>query len=214
MAEVTQTNEQQKKDEQFNRQINFIVIKGLWQKVIGRTKHGRRSLYEEFEMSIGRYNRLMYGMSSRITTKEAGKLAGKTGISSSIFTGEICFKFSNITKKDWEELFEKRYGDSKEYQDHLKLLLAKISDEDFDKDKNFDLYRLDVFLKVKKDNITDANSETAVNKLIKIMDELPFELLDATAPDDLKRYIDALKRQTEMAQTVLAYTNFKSNKGV
>ena len=70
MAKVTQTNEQKKKDELFNRRINFTVIKGLWQKVIGRTTHGRKSLYEVFEMSPGRYNRLMFGESSRITTME------------------------------------------------------------------------------------------------------------------------------------------------
>lgn len=97
-----------------NRQINFLIMRKMWQDIRGRAKRGeagKETIYHAFDMSRERYTRAINGEPVRFSQKELRDLMLKTGVNSDIFQGVTCFQFEAITRKDWEKLFVLRGED-------------------------------------------------------------------------------------------------------
>lgn len=111
--------EQEKKQEQerkkkmaFNRQINYFIMRYMWQVIRGRS--AEESIYLAFDMSRERYTRIIETGKVGYGKNELAFLGGKTGIPQKIFTGEIRFTFPDkqgndtITDAEWKRLLELR----------------------------------------------------------------------------------------------------------
>ena len=73
-----------------NRQINFLIMRKMWQDIRGRAKKGeagRETIYHAFGMSRERYTRAINGETVRFSQKELRDLMVKTGVNSDSFQG-------------------------------------------------------------------------------------------------------------------------------
>lgn len=121
-AEESKAKKEQKEQEQkqarerkkkmaFNRQINYFIMRYMWQAIRGRS--AEESIYLAFNMSRERYTRILETGKVRYGKNEVTFLWEKTGIPQEIFTGETRFTIpdeqgNKITEKEWEDLFELR----------------------------------------------------------------------------------------------------------
>lgn len=122
-AEESKAKKEQKEQEQkqaqerkkkmaFNRQINYFIMRYMWQVIRGRS--AEESIYLAFNMSRERYTRILETGKVGYGKNEVTFLWEKTGIPQEIFTGETRFTFPDkqgndmITEQEWERLFEFR----------------------------------------------------------------------------------------------------------
>ena len=102
------------KDKQFNRQINYFIMRYMWQVVRGR--NSQDTIYLAFGTSRARYTRVIDTGAIRYGVGELAGLQQVTGLRKEIFTGEVRFdcpvpikpgsdELTSITTKDWEEMF-------------------------------------------------------------------------------------------------------------
>lgn len=170
MAEVQEISEKSKEQEQekrFNRQVNYFIMRYMWQVIRGRKKSGEYTIYDGFSMSRERYTRVINTGIIRFWRGELDGLYEITGIPKEIFTGERRFLCQyiwkqergtrEITKDDWEEWVDERTSSKddgetispkrkreKEQWICERLKKAKISED------NRDFYRLCYYLKYKE----------------------------------------------------------------
>lgn len=105
-------------EKKLNRQINYFIMRYMWQVVRGRG--GNDTIYTTFNMSRERFTRIIDTGVVRYTKNELSWLVEKTGISQRIFTGEERFRCYSKKKNnqgecpellstvDWENLFDLR----------------------------------------------------------------------------------------------------------
>lgn len=98
--------------EMFNRQINFFIMRSMWQ--IVPVQYSNDTIEFTFNMSRARYSRIIDTGIARLSKDELEFLEKKTGVSSEIFKGEKRFDCLNkdgkeiITTEEWKELFKRR----------------------------------------------------------------------------------------------------------
>lgn len=114
-----------KKQREFNRQVNYFVMRYMWQAIRGRSAD--ETIYLAFNMSRERYTRIIETGKVSYGKNELDFLREKTGIPKEIFTGDIRFtcpdKLGNDTISDaeWANLFMLR----EKRKDRKALMKAK-----------------------------------------------------------------------------------------
>ena len=105
---VSELNEQKK---QFNRRVNYFIMRYMWQVIHGRSRGDGDTIYDAFNTSRERYTRIINTGVVRYGRNELADLQQITGLRKEIFTGEerfICpYKGENgevqITEQDWKD---------------------------------------------------------------------------------------------------------------
>lgn len=108
--EIDQNTEEKQKEqeERRNRQINYFVMRYMWQKIRGRSRKAREGkpikydIYDTFGMSRERYTRVIDAGTIRYKSGELDSLSKRTGIRAEIFKGEARFECP-ILNKDAEK---------------------------------------------------------------------------------------------------------------
>ena len=168
-----------------NRQINFLIMRKMWQDIRGRAKRGeagKETIYHAFGMSRERYTRAINGEPVRFSQKELRDLMLKTGVNSDIFQGVTCFHFEAITRKDWEKLFVLRGENIQRARTFERNLYQQITKKDLDMVTNPDLYRLAVYLRTSAP-VTDFQLEETIREQMNWMDKNGIASLERCDPE-------------------------------
>lgn len=206
MSEPEKELERQK----FNRQINFLVMRTMWQELRGRAKKGSagQTIYTAFHMSRERYTRIIRGEPVRFSKEELKRLMVETGVRSEIFEGKDCFHFEAISHKDWKRLFDLRIEDIKKAKDYEKNLYRQMVASDVDLLKNPDLYYFAVYLKSGKP-ATDMSIEEDLSEKVNWLNSVRMAQLERCRLEILREYVRGLEKQLDIAGSLLRYMELK-----
>lgn len=214
-----------KEAERFNRQINYFVMRYMWQVIHGRDADD--TIYNALGMSRLRYTRIIDTGVVRYRRDELKGLEKATGINREIFTGEkrfICHNKKDMTQTlissdDWKKLFELR--DNRREQ----TTLSSEGDADGSKGKykeceneitknlreaarkgNGQFCKLCDFLKsghaAKEERLRDAEQSLGL---------IGVSLLDDCTAEELVHLSDMLKKKLELVSATLIYRRAKSD---
>lgn len=116
IAEPTREEQQQLK----YRQINFYVMRYLWQIICGRQPRGRKTetLYHYIGINKQRYINVLNGYNIRFSARELDDLVINTGISHNIFIGNRRLHIDGVTDKEWDEFCMLRDKRAQEREAH------------------------------------------------------------------------------------------------
>lgn len=237
--EKEQKQKQEQERQRLNRQINFLVMRRMWQVLRGRAKAGSegQTIYDAFHMSRERYTRIIRGGNVRFSKEELKRLVTETGVRSEIFEGKDCFHFDAITEKDWKGLFELRVlmdhhatpkeneteearkaREKKERKEKIQearafeqYLYSIMKQSDVDLLKNPDLYYFAVYLKSGKPAMS-IDIETDLQRMTQRLNSVEFAQLERCRADVLQEYLQGLKRQVDITSTLLRYMELKEKK--
>ena len=206
---VSELNEQKK---QFNRRVNYFIMRYMWQVIHGRSRGDGDTIYNAFNTSRERYTRIINTGVVRYGRNELADLQQITGLRKEIFTGEerfICpYKGENgevhITEQDWKDWDkERKEGQEKVVQKKIWECLKKVSRTNIE---NREFYRLCFYLK----NMEPAPSKTSPETLRHIMTEinqLSFSLLDGCQVGQLQKLQKLLKEKNALISSMIVYKN-------
>ena len=206
---VSELNEQKK---QFNRRVNYFIMRYMWQVIHGRSRGDGDTIYDAFNTSRERYTRIINTGVVRYGRNELADLQQITGLRKEIFTGEerfICpYKGENgevqITEQDWKDWDkERKEGQEKVVQKRICECLKKVSTTNIE---NIEFYRLCFYLK----NMEPAPSKTSPETLRHIMTEinqLSFSLLDGCQVGQLQKLQKLLKEKNALISSMIVYKN-------
>lgn len=141
MSEIENTPEVERVsegDKKLNRQINFYIMRYMWQVIRGRSPAGKGdSIYMELDTSRERYTRIIDGENVRISDADLDKWTKRTGLSGGVFSGDIRIKYASHgetvsanTTQGWKELFALRAERENAYGLILKAKARKQPAED------------------------------------------------------------------------------------
>lgn len=201
---------EEKERRQLNRQINFLVMRKMWQEIRGRANRGSTSqtIYTAFHMSRERYTRVIRGETVRFSEEELKRLMTETGVRGEIFEGKDCFQFENISRNDWKKLFALRDEDIKAAKEYEKYLYEQMAKSDVDMLKNPDLYYFAVYLKNGKP-ATDTDVEENLQRGIQWLSSITLTQLERCRVEVLQEYLQALEQQKDIANTLFHYVELK-----
>lgn len=206
---VSELNEQKK---QFNRRVNYFIMRYMWQVIHGRSRGDGDTIYDAFNTNRERYTRIINTGVVRYGRNELADLQQITGLRKEIFTGEerfICpYKGENgevqITEQDWKDWDkERKEGQEKVVQKRICECLKKVSTTNIE---NREFYRLCFYLK----NMEPAPSKTSPETLRHIMTEinqLSFSLLDGCQVGQLQKLQKLLKEKNALISSMIVYKN-------
>ena len=187
-----------KEDKEFNRQINYFVMRYMWQVVCGRSaRYADDTIYNAFSTSRERYTRIINTGIVRYKKEELETLYRKTGIPTEIFTGEKRFECpynketeagKDISESDWKKLFASREKkdqeeeqqeagkaeDRKKIQKAICEKLDKVPRNDIE---NWSFYCLCFYLKKRKPGLKKSEI-VFTNGVINEIREMDFEFLN------------------------------------
>ncbi len=216
MSEIEHTPEVERVDEdskKFNRQINFYIMRYMWQVIRGRSPSGKNAtIYAELDTSRGRYTRIVDGENIRISKNELDTWVKKTGLPGGVFTGDIrieCVQYvterkqvvpKTVTPQEWNELFSlrkkrKKAYDYKETTNKTDDEDVKISEEAHSKAKNAYADKekeLQLRLRCAKRLDTDHKEFSKLCYWLKHLEAAPAKLQD----EDVRTVTKALKSLT------------------
>lgn len=197
-------------ERRLNRQINFLIMRKMWQTIRGRAKKGSedQTIYAAFHMSRERYTRIIRGEAVRFSKGELERLMRETGVRSDIFEGITAFEFEAISLKDWKKLFELREVDIAKAREYEKYLYNQMKQSDVDLIKNPDLYHFAVYLKRWK-AATDKSIEADLKNIIQQLDAFSLAHLEQCDVNILREYLQGLKKQVDIASTLVRYIELK-----
>ena len=197
-------------ERRLNRQINFLIMRKMWQTIRGRAKKGSedQTIYVAFHMSRARYTRIIRGEAVRFSKGELERLMRETGVRSDIFEGITAFEFEAISLKDWQKLFELREVDIAKAREYEKYLYNQMKQSDVDLIKNPDLYHFEVYLKRWK-AATDKSIEADLKNIIQQLDAFSLAHLEQCDINILREYLQGLKKQMDIASTLVRYIELK-----
>lgn len=110
-------------------------------------------------------------------------------------------------KRVKEEQKERR----KAVRNYEKNLYDQMKKSDFDLLKNTDLYYFSVYLKRGRPE-TDIDIETALKERIKLLNSVSFSQLERCRSEVLQEYLQVLKNQMDIAETLLKYIQLKQQR--
>lgn len=109
---------EQEIQEQFNRQVNYFIMRYMWQVVCGRVRgDNKHTIYDVFQTSRERYTRIINTGVVRYKKGELDRLEQLTGLRKEIFTGEVRFRcpykeggnvIEDIAEEEWHTLLDWR----------------------------------------------------------------------------------------------------------
>lgn len=207
----------QEQEYRFNRQINYYIMRHMWQVVCGRDASDR--IYECFGMSRQRYTNAIKTGKIRCSDEEAKRLEQLTGVSMKVFKGEekIELYFSDgttpaISQEEWEKLFAWRnyvpfngeiIGDKtgKEIEKEIHRKLKDASREDIN---SYHFYRLCYFLDRRKPAPLHKPDEQ-IRNIKHAIDTLSFELAVSCGMEQLKEIRNLLQEKSKMVSGIMIY---------
>ena len=197
-------------ERRLNRQINFLIMRKMWQTIRGRAKKGSedQTIYVAFHMSRERYTRIIRGEAVRFSKGELERLMRESGVLSDILEGITAFEFEAISLKDWQKLFELREVDIAKAREYEKYLYNQMKQSDVDLIKNPDLYHFAVYLKRWK-AATDKSIEADLKNIIQQLDAFSLAHLEQCDINILREYLQGLKKQMDIASTLVRYIELK-----
>lgn len=231
MAEQAQgkTPEQEKKEKEkqeleyrFNRQINFYIMRHMWQVVRGRNANDR--IYECFGMSRERYTRAINSGKIRCSDEEAKQLEQLTGVSGEVFQGveriEFHSKKSDVSQEEWGKLFawrngeeingekiDEKTGSALEKKIHTALKEANRTDTDT---RHF--YRLCYFLKRSRPAPL-YGADKQIRVIRHALGTLSFELALSCDIKQLRQIKTLLQEKTRMLDGIIVYREEEKKAG-
>lgn len=218
-------------DKKFNRQINYFIMRYMWQVICGRNPND--TIYMAFNTSRERYTRIINTGVVRYAKGELDSLSQTTGLKKEIFLGEVRFicpyevkkkpaqenqktgkkpepekEIKEITEKEWQELFqwrEVRTGakGQKSPQDKIYQILRHVKQSDVE---NWDFYRLCYFLKER----TPAPSKVTTEQfrdMQQAISDLSFSILDKCEVGQLQNLQKLLKEKSALVGGIIIYKN-------
>lgn len=224
-AKQTEQEQQAEKErKRFNRQINYFIMRYMWQVIRGRSSND--NIYLTFNTSRERYTRIIDTGRVRYGTGEVSGLHQLTGLRDEVFHGDVRFKCphresgqkDDITQEQWEELFvwrkeqreRRRAGETGKEQGNIQKLIYKyLRDVDRNNVDNVDFYRLCYFLRENEPSPVRPMSETvrAINKSIS---GLTFDLLDKCEAGQLRSLQKLLKEKSNLITGMIVYKEAKT----
>lgn len=234
MAKALSTEERGK---QFNRQVNYFIMRYMWQVVCGKSKRETEdTIYNAFDTSRERYTRVINAGIIRYKDKELEMLTQRTGLSEGIFTGEERFqcphivdktRYGDIALEEWHKLLDwRRPSETKEEDkvteagnevktkpEGLKELqdgiYKKLRSVERKSRKNREFYRLCYYLRERQ----PAPIKTSVEILqdgVTAIRSWDFNLLDDISIKNLETLQDVLSQKLTLVTTVLSYKKVKA----
>lgn len=221
--------EQRKKiieEQRFNRRVNFLVMRYMWQVIRGRSAEDK--IYNNFNISRERYTRVIDTGIVRFSKEELEFLEKKSGVSKGIFTGEERFTCygkrdrskEEIVTEEWKKLFELRdtrikKKDDKEETEYKESCLKYAE------------YEKDIFQRLKGAGRTGdtefskfcaflksghASREIRLNELHSALKLMSFSVMDECDVSELQRLYEGLKEKSDLAYIVLHYKRAQRKK--
>lgn len=212
-------NEQSLSDaeKKFNRQINFFIMRYMWQVICGR--NGEDTIYKTFKTSRERYTRIINTGAVRYAIGELDFLTEVTGLKRGIFTGEVRFKCpykdgktpKEITQEEWDTMFQWREERSREKgtkspQAEVCEKLQKVKRTDAD---NWDFYQLCYFLKERKPAPPKLAGEY-FRDIVYSIQRLSFSMLDGCRDQQLTDLQKILREKTNLFSGIIACRKAKA----
>lgn len=234
MAEQTAQAEKDKlsdDDKKFNRQINYFIMRYMWQVICGRNPDD--TIYKAFNTSRERYTRIINTGVVRYAKGELDSLSQMTGLRKEIFLGEARFKCpyevkkkpaqenqktgkkqepeketKEITEKEWKDLFSWRKARTgakgqQSPQDSICQILKRVKQSDVE---NWDFYRLCYFLKERTPAPSKVTKEQ-FRDMQKAISDLSFSLLDKCEVGQLQSLQKLLKEKSTLVSGIIIYKN-------
>lgn len=220
-------------EKRLNRQINYFIMRYMWQVVRGRKRDDGDTIYAAFDTSRERYTRIINTGAVRYGKGELDGLEQHTGLRKEIFSGEVRFLCpytknevtQEISAEEWVALFnwrssrtkdvdgKKEKSDKKEQGKKQKtcqdIICDKLKLVPRDDMNNWDFYRLCYYLEHKK----AAPFRMSTGKLREIessIKELSFALLDGCDLGQLQRFQTLLKEKQSLISAMLTYKNARN----
>lgn len=218
-------------DKKFNRQINYFIMRYMWQVICGRNPND--TIYMAFHTSRERYTRIINTGVVRYAKGELDSLSQTTGLKKEIFLGEVRFscpyavkkkptqenqktgkkqepvkEIKEITEKEWQDLFqwrEVRTGakGQKSPQDRIYQILRHVKQSDVE---NWDFYRLCYFLKERTPAPSKVTKEQ-FRDMQQAISDLSFSILDKCEVGQLQNLQKLLKEKSTLVDGIITYKN-------
>lgn len=219
-----------------NMQINYFVMRYMWQLIRGRSK--TETIYNEFDMSRVRYTRILNAENVRYAQKELNRLVYITGLPESIFTGKSRFTFVNSkgeeiiaenTWKQWCEWREKKGknrkqealdeklneepSNGKSTQDTICACLNEAAKqvEENAGSQNWEFYQLCYYLSEQKP-APKNDPELQIKRAKIAIQELSFETLDSCNVARLKELSNEMRKKYDLIKAIMTYKSAKTHK--
>ena len=205
----------------FNRQVNFFVMREMWQVVRG--PNADDTIYICFYINRKRYTQVIDTGIIRYKKGELVWLQALTGLRKEIFTGEARFECSYksergaqdknnlITAEDWDALVQWRKQKVKStktgntIQDRVCSLLSKADQRNVE---TWDFYQLCYFLRERKAAPHKLPSET-IQEIETAIKKISFFLLDRSEVGQLKKLHALMKSKQSLLNAMIVYKNEK-----
>ena len=208
----------QKEQERLNRQINFFIMRYMWQVVRGR---GKGTIYDMLYTSRERYTRVIDSGIIRFKAGELDKWHELTGISKDIFTGTEVFRCiykeqdtqKEITQEEWEDYFVWRNGEKEKGSDQtiLKNILNKLNNSVKDNPNNREFYALCYYLQSMKPAPLQTPDDV-IKRILAYLNVLSFQYLDSCSYQKLEEMYSTLKEKYSMTTKIYQYKSLNRNK--
>lgn len=206
-------------EKKFNRQVNYFIMRYMWQVVCGRNPDD--TIYMTFNTSRERYTRIINTGVVRYAKGELDSLSQITGLRKEIFTGEVRFRcpygekqsvdkkgreIIEITEEEWRGLIQwrkVRTGESgtKSPQDVICEHLRKVKRSD---GENWDFYRLCYFLKERTPAPLKVTKEQ-FRDMVQAVNGLSFSMLDKCEVAQLKGLQKLLQEKNKLVAGIIVY---------
>lgn len=116
-----------------------------------------------------------------------------------------------IERRRKERIKTEQKNKRKDARDYEKYLYKQMNQSDIDLLKNPDLYCFAVYLKRGRPE-TDIDIETALKERIKLLNSVSFSQLERCRSEVLQEYLQVLKNQMDIAETLLKYIQLKQQR--
>lgn len=232
---MQEEKERKEEERKFNRQINYFVMRSMWQIIPDGRTNGK--VEECFNMSRTRFTRIIDVGTARLTTEELEFLSKKTDMSQDIFKGErhfACLTASGqeiITMEEWRELFRLRTERRrlKRFVDDGDITAGDVSEAEEAYKKADDIYReaeRDIKKKLgkvsRKSDIDFGRLYTFVQKgygdrLVRLQEikqtvaKIELSLLDSCTKAELVELGKLLTQKSKTVDAVLMYRGVRGD---
>lgn len=208
-------------EKKFNRQVNFFIMRYMWQVICGRNPDD--TIYMAFNTSRERYTRIINTGVVRYAKGELDSLSQITGLRKEIFSGEVRFicpyevkkkdaekkviiEKREITDQEWKGLIQwrkVRNGDKGQAspQDRIYECLRKVKQSDVE---NWDFYRLCYFLKERTPAPSKVTKEQ-FRDMVQAVSNLSFSVLDKCEVAQLQHLQKLLQAKNKLVAEIITY---------
>lgn len=212
-------------EKKFNRQVNYFIMRYMWQVVCGRNPED--TIYRTFNMSRERYTRIINTGVVRYAKGEVDSLSQITGLRKEIFLGEVRFNCPyevktkdaekkqvtekrEVTEQEWQTLIQWRKGRKRAKgqvspQDSICECLWKVKQSDVE---NWDFYRLCYFLKERTPAPSKVTKEQ-FRDMVKAIGGLSFSMLDKCEVGQLRSLQKLLQEKNRLVVGIITYKEAK-----